>query len=237
MDAPSLTGLEWDSAFFGFPIGLIAGDRLERDSLAQTIAHADQRRLSCVYLLVDAADVEGSCNAQALGFSLVDIRVELDRPLGAAEENGGEVIRAADESDRIALEELARERFTDSRFFADPGFPRDRARELYAAWVRRAFETPAERITLVARDVAGFVTCHADAARSVGTIELIATAPGAEGTGIGRALLHGAHAWFLEQGLRRAAVVTQGRNVAAQRFYQGDGYRVCRTGLWFHRWR
>jgi hypothetical protein len=36
--------------------------------------------------------------------------------------------------------------------------------------------------------------------------------------------------------MRTATVVTQGRNVAAQRTYQGAGYRTSRTSLWFHRW-
>jgi ribosomal protein S18 acetylase RimI-like enzyme len=49
-------------------------------------------------------------------------------------------------------------------------------------------------------------------------------------------LTEAALAWFCAQGLQRAQVVTQGRNIAAQRLYQKCGFRTGEIALWYHRW-
>jgi dTDP-4-amino-4,6-dideoxy-D-galactose acyltransferase len=42
--------------------------------------------------------------------------------------------------------------------------------------------------------------------------------------------------WFAKQGAEKIGVVTQGRNVSAQRFYQRCGFVTRSVGFWFHRW-
>jgi hypothetical protein len=231
----TVVSLGWDSALFGFPVARIDAEQPEREELEAAVAACERDGVRCAYLLLDAADSRGSEAAQALGFVLRDVRVELDRPLGAAD------VAAADEQVAIAqagpgelpaLEQLARERLTTSRFFADPGFPRERCRELYAAFVRRGLADDPQRWTLATADASGCIVCHAAAQEGLGTIELVvATRPG-DGT----ALVRAAVARFAAAGLERAAVVTQAQNIAAQRSYQRAGFRTCHSGLWLHRW-
>jgi len=168
-----------------------------------------------------------------------DVRLELARPLPAPDAarlpgTDGAVV-AARASDGPALEELARASTMPSRFFADPGFPRERCRELYAAFVRRGLADPA-RVTLAAPAAAGAIVCHRDEPAGVGTIELVAVAPALQGQGVGRALVAAALADFAKAGLGTAVVVTQAVNVAAQRLYQGAGFRTRHAGVWLHCW-
>jgi dTDP-4-amino-4,6-dideoxy-D-galactose acyltransferase len=238
MSAAAVEPLAWDSAFFGFPIARIDAARPDRDALAGAVAACARAGVRCAYLLLDAADCGGAAAAQALGFVLRDVRVELDRAVGpedaagAAAGNSPVAIAEARARELPALEALARERFTASRFFADPGFPRERCRELYAAFVRRGLDGDPQRWILASAQERGCIVGHVDPARDLGTIELVvATRPG-EGT----ALVRAAVARFAAAGLTRAVVVTQASNVAAQRSYQRAGFRTCASGLWLHRW-
>ncbi len=226
--------LDWDSEFFGRPIGRVGdGD----EPLVSTVGAADADGIECLYLLCPAAETEDLQTALALGFRPYDVRIEFSRallkppsapaPLGT---------RDAQPGDEPALESIARDRLTETRFGADPHFPPDRVGDLYVAWLRRGLATPPLRRTLVAGAAEGFVTCRFDAERGVGAIELIAVAAGREGAGLGNQLMAASSRAFADAGVERAEVVTQGRNVAAQRLYQRHGYRTARIDLWLHRW-
>jgi len=187
--------------------------------------------VDCTYLLLAADDEAGLRAAQAAGFRVVDVRVELDKPLAGRFAVPASV-RPMTAADIEAVEHLCRVRFDDTRFATDPGFPRDRVRELYVAWLARARATP-ERMVLVADGGAGFVICRAE--DGVGMIELIASRDSGRGTGT--ALVAAADAHFAAAGFERARVVTQARNVVALRLYTACGYRPCASGYWLHRWR
>ncbi len=223
--------LEWDSEFFGFSIGRVEADR----DLSHSVAAADTDGVRCLYLLCPADDEATLAMAFELGFRLYDVRLELGHDLGAA--SGAEsALHEALPGEAAALEAIARGQLRGTRFWNDRRFDRARVADLYAAWLRRGLETAPERRTLVVGDAAGFITCHLDEVGSVGTIELIAVAADAGGRGLGRQLVVGADDAFAAAGLRHAAVVTQGGNVAAQRLYQACGYRTTRSDLWLHRW-
>ena len=88
-----------------------------------------------------------------------------------------------------------------------------------------------------AEPAAGFLVCGMASETATGSIELIGVAGHSACRGIGRALMHRAHTIMREAGCDRTQVVTQGRNIAAQRLYQGLGYRTLTVGWWLHRWR
>ena len=228
----SFEPLSWDSELFGFPIGRVP----EPAALDDAVSAADADGVRCLYLLCPADEDHALQAALDAGFRPYDVRVELERALEGTEP-GGEEVREANAGDEAGLSRIAAERFTGTRFFADPHFPREACRELYVAWLRRGLTTAPERRTLVAGDAEGFVTCRFDAASGTGTIELIGVADGAAGRGLGAALLAGAHRAFAGAGLRRASVVTQARNVPALRLYERHGYLTSATAVWLHRWR
>lgn len=225
----ALERLDWDSAHFGFPIARLVPERC--DAFGKAVTAARDGGIRCVYLLLDAADAARLDAAQAAGFRVRDVRVELERRLDGAASAPPSGVHDALPDDVAALERIARERFTDARFFTDDGFPADRAAALYAAWLRRGLDT-AERRVLVAGDAEGFLVAHT----GTGTVELIAVAAGAEGHGYGAALVAAADAGFAAAGLERARVVTQARNVGAQRLYQRAGYRTSAVAYWLHWW-
>lgn len=230
--------LDWDSAFFGRRIARATVGRLDPDAARGILAWCARERVDCLYFLADADDPGTVRLAEAHGFRQVDIRVTLERPAGPPPPGPPPgPVRPAAPGDLPALRALARTSHRASRFYHDGGFPRERCDELYATWIERSCRGAAEAV-LVADDgagPAGYVSCHLPAG-APGAIGLFAVAAARQGGGLGRALLAAALRWFAERGAPGVTVVTQGRNVAAQRLYQRGGFLTRSLELWYHRW-
>jgi len=230
MDA-AIDQLEWDSRHFGVTIARLR-EPSDPQRIEEGVAAAERAGVRCLVALVDLDRIAATVAAEEAGFRCYDVRIELDRELG--EVPSLEPI-AATEADLPHLEGIARTSFTDSRFYADPNFADERAAEMYALWVRRGV-ADSERLLLTTERREGFVVCRLDSETATGAIELIAVSAAAVGRGLGTELLAAADSAFAAAGLSRASVVTQARNIAAQRLYQRWGYRAQAASLWLHRW-
>lgn len=227
------TPLEWDTSFFGFPIA-----KCEPSSVSEFeegLIAARQDAIRCMYVLIDAdqhALIHRLMSEQAA--SSVDLRLTLVKSLGHVPADAPVEIATSD--DLTWLEPLARDAHIDARFFADPRFDAERVRELYATWIRRSVGGWAQRVFTVrcGDEALGYVTAHLE--EGVGRIGLVAMSASARGLGFGTRLMRQALDWFDAQGVDRVEVVTQGRNVGAQRLYQHHGLRTTRAQLWYHVW-
>lgn len=230
MDAAPGELLAWDSEHFGVRIGRVGA------ASDAALAWAEREGVACLYLLVDAGDHDGVRAAEARGFALADVRLTLAREAGGA---GDPAIRAATAADLDALEPVAARLHTDSRFFFDERFDRERAADLYRRWLRASFTTTFADLAYVAEAdgvAAGYITGRTDADTAEAAIGLLGVAEAARGRGVGPQLVGALLAGAAEAGAARVTVVTQGRNVQAQRLYQRCGFRTERVELWFHRW-
>ena len=226
--------LVWDSEHFGFPIARVSepGSVVRLEKAVDT---ADKAGVRCLTALIGSDSTEAISAAESLGFRCYDIRVEFDR--GIRGDLGSiDGVRRATEEDIEALTSMAGERFLASRFYADPHFSDDSVRDLYVAWLRRGSMTES-RLVLTTDGRQGFVVCHLDHPVRLGIIELIVVSAQSERRGYGGRLLRAAETAFAEAGLDQVQVVTQGRNLSAQRLYQRHGYRTSAMALWFHRWK
>jgi len=240
----------------------VRGGRLNRETLAAIERWAARERIECLYFLADSGDPETVPLAEESGFRLVDLRVTLERrlssagpPAAAAPAEGagaaatGEPataagppvrVRPAAAADLPRLRRIAAASHRDSRFYHDRHFDRRRCDALYAGWIETSCADPAG-VVLVAAPAdpagppAGYVTA-AIGEDGEGRIGLFAVAPDARGRGIGGALAAAVLDWLAGRGADPASVVTQGRNVRAQRLYQRFGMRTRSVELWFHRW-
>jgi dTDP-4-amino-4,6-dideoxy-D-galactose acyltransferase len=227
--------LQWDSEHFGLPVARVC-DPSGPEQMHAAVEVADRTGVRCLTALVKADRVETITAAEDLSFRCYDIRTAFDRKIDKAPKVLADLdLRLIAEADLPHLEPIARERFSTTRFVADPHFPRDLAGSLYVEWLRRGYRDES-RFVIAPNRLDGFVACHLESKRGVGVIELIAVASSSEGSGLGGRLIEGAEALFVNEGLERAHVVTQGRNLLAQKLYQSYGYRTEDISLWFHRW-
>ncbi len=227
------TLLEWDSAFFNMRLARVTGD-----NLAQARRWCAEHEIDGAYLLIDSARHDLVRSAERHGFHLVDVRVTLDRFLepGDAEAFIEKQTRSATTADIPKLESIARVNYGMTRFSLDPHFPPDRVEAMYAHWIAKSVNGGAN-ITWVTCDeqvITGYLSCILG--ETEGQIGLVGVDPAQQNQGIGSALVAAGLRWFSEQRARRVTVVTQGRNVAAQRLYQKHGFRTASVMLWYHWW-
>jgi dTDP-4-amino-4,6-dideoxy-D-galactose acyltransferase len=231
--------LEWDTDFFGRRIARVVPTRLTPSTTGEVLAWCESEQIDCLYFLAESTDQESVILAEDHGFRQVDIRMVLERSLGdvtPAEHLPVPVRNAADE-DIPALRTIAGASYRDSRFYYDSHFPTALCDALYETWVERSCHGYADAVLVAAGEndqPAGFITCHLE--QDTGKIGLVGVGEAARGQGVGRDLINAALIWFATQEMSGVTVVTQGRNVRAQRLYQRNGFITRSVQLWYHRW-
>jgi dTDP-4-amino-4,6-dideoxy-D-galactose acyltransferase len=229
--------LEWDSEFFGKRIARVNRHCLDEAELAAALGWCQANRIDCLYFLAAADDLGTVRMAEQNNFIQTDVRItferqltENDRPEAAA------WVRLARTSDLADLRKIASTLHHDSRFYFDQHFDRRKCDLLYATWIENSFKGFAEAVLVaeVEGRPVGYLTCHRRGAES--QIGLTGIEESHTGKGLGAKLVQRFIAWSIEQGARRATVVTQGRNVSAQRLYQKCGFLTSSLQLWYHRW-
>ncbi|MFQ5576437.1 MAG: GNAT family N-acetyltransferase [Anaerolineae bacterium] len=235
--------LPWDTEFFGFKIGRVLPTRLDAGRLAAILALSAREGYRCLYFQADPDDDDTARLAEQGGFHLADVRIVLEhpfdgRPAPAPRYPVSPDIRLAPPrpQDTPALESLAVEIGHTSRFCFDRRFPPDACPRLYRAWLHKAINNrqDAVMVAYLAGQPVGLIACGAE--EDTGDIQLAGVRGDMRGQGVGTALVQGALDWFRAQGARRAEVVTQARNVPAQRLYQQMGFFTRRMTLYYHKW-
>ena len=236
--------LEWDSSFFGFRVARINGDSLTPELTREIDRYCVENYIDCLYFLARSDDSCTTSLAEDAGFNLVDVRMELIHG-GAHSLNvwGDDVVqpvllREARSRDIGRLRIIAGRSYRETRFFYDNHFPRHLSVLLYQEWISRSFEGYADQVLIAEADQepVGYITCHLDESTGVGTIGLFGVDEEMRGRGIGKALVNGALDWFASRQFDKIRVITQGRNLAAQRLYQRCGFLTESVHLWYHKW-
>jgi dTDP-4-amino-4,6-dideoxy-D-galactose acyltransferase len=235
--------LEWDTTFWGTVVAKVIGHTLTPANAAAIDDWCRRQRVSCVYFLARSDDAATTEIAEHIGFHLTDIRqtfawsaretcAAVQPPPGSAA-----VIRPFTVADLPALEAIARVSHTDTRFYFDSRFSRERCGELYATWIRVSCQDPRQQVLVAEIDgsASGYVSCQLEPDGN-GRIGLIGVADHARGRGIGGLLVDSALTWFRAQAVPAVVVTTQARNIAAQRLYQRLCFKTTSVELWFHKW-
>ena len=235
---PICTYLEWDSQFFQRRIARLNRHRLDHPTMAECAHWCRHHRIDCLYFLADSNDLETPRLAEANDFHLTDIRMTLGRVVVPEDfaANSFDGFRHAREDDLRALRTIARTSHHDTRFYFDGHFEQEKCDLLYATWIENSFRGFAKAVLVAEADgePAAYLTCHLnDQASQIG---LVGVGEGHRGKGLATKLVRAFLSWSREQGAPRALVVTQGRNLPAQRLYQRNGFITSSMDLWYHRW-
>lgn len=240
-DGP-LTILPWDSAHFGLRIARSTARRLDSRASRKLQAACKQLEVDCLYFLADAADHATVAALLESGFAFVDIRLTFEARVGEVPNvpsREGLLFRAGSAYDLEALRPIAAGSYRQSRFYVDPRFGDESASLMYQIWLEKSLAAGFADHVVVAESngrAVGFITIHLDKPPGEGNIGLVGVAGAARGKGCASGMLHHASRWLAARGRDCLNVVTQGRNVSAQRLYQRCGFVTRSVELWFHKW-
>lgn len=234
--------LPWDTEFFKMNVAQLKVARIDSTTLAAVLDWCEQEQVMCLYYEADINDPTSIHLAESSGFKLVDVRMVLGIDLRYDVFNDsndfveGLIIRPFKKEDITALELIAKEGFKISRYYFDTDFPAGACERLYIVWIRNSCNGFADEV-LVAElkgQPVGFLTCKAY--EGFGRIILVGVDPKFRGRSIGSHLVSEAVRWFRNNGLNLIKVVTQARNIGAQRLYQAAGFKTLSVSLFYHKW-
>lgn len=234
--SPRVTLLEWDTAFFGVRVARVFESHLTPQSADAIDVWCTAQRIDCLYFLADASDVVTHRTAEDHAYRLVDVRVTFTRHIDASIRAAPPNVRPHQPADVPRLREIARSSYTDSRYYHDPCFSTTKADALYETWIANSCAGYADAVLVAEHNglIGGFISCHLH--DTTGEIGLVGVAAEHRGQQIGGRLVSAALAWFAAQGAQNVRVVTQARNVAAQRLYQRGGFVTHSVEYWYHKW-
>lgn len=231
--------LNWDSAFFDRRIARVSGHRLTSDQAEAAMQWCHDQQIDCLYFLADSDDPTTIDLAETHGFRLVDVRLTLERKIGpeSKQDSLAQPLRPYQAGDLNQLKHIASYNHVDSRFFWDAHFSDKMAAKLYSTWIEKSCHGMSDIVLVYSIDgePAGYLTCERDGS-DAGKIGLVGVDRDHRGGGIGSALVSGGLHWFASQGMSIVSVVTQGRNVPAQRLYMRHGFISRSLQFWYHRW-
>lgn len=233
--------LPWDSEFFGLRIARYAPSRLRSEDLPTLDAWTSANAVDCLYFLAEPDCAETLTAAHEGGFKFIDMRVQYELPanrMTGLSSPPVTLIRAADLSDKARVFEIAQRAHTNTRFFKDSNFPRDRSTQMYVEWLRVAFRDHRKAVFVAihgADEVVGYVSCELSG--TTGQIGLIGVDEPFQGRGFASQLLTRAILWCGESGATEMRLITQASNPAAANLYVSAGFVQTSLRLWFHRWR
>jgi len=236
--------LKWDTDFFGFRIARINKEYLDQDFLNRVFRWCRDNDIECLYFLADSDDPKTITLAEDNGFHLVEVRITLERSLkewppdSLIQVPPNLIIRPSCKDDIPLLLRIGGGSYLDSRFYLDPCFPQEKCRAYYETWIKKSCKGRAD-LVLVAEmkgQVVGYITGVVARDKPEGFVELLSVKPAMRKIGVGQELVKSLLDWFNRKGVSYVKVVTQGRNIAAQRIFQRLGFSTYSCQLYYHKW-
>lgn len=228
--------LKWDSAHFGIPLARIEALDITPKRIVDDLAFLRDRGVILVEAFCPATAPATVQFLEHAGFRLAGVKVYLHRDMTQRDVPlpVGTRMRMAETRDTAEIVALFGDLFVDSRYFAYPGLPDDRVRELYRVWLANAVTGQFDDCCLVLENE-GEILAVATLKFSGQTarIGLFGVNPAYRRCGHGRQLLASLDKVARPRGARILATATQGANLPALRLYEGAGFLTQSVELCF----
>lgn len=244
MEEPLCTFLEWDTQFFGYRIARLNISQLREDRLVMINNWCAENEIDCLYFLASPDDPLTTRLAEDNAYRLQDVRMLFEYNLTQMEleqlrfpEHFEQKMATA--SDIENLIPFVQNAFTHTRFYYDTHFTVEQCNHLYETWLVRSIKEDFANMVMKVSyqgQAAAFISCSLNQETEIGSIGLIGVAENMRGMQLGFYMIQNSFTYFQQQGMKYVQVVTQARNISAQRLYQKCGFRTKQIGLWYHKW-
>jgi len=232
--------LDWDSTFFGLPIGRIYADGLTEGRLRKRLESAKQKNIEFIELFCDAADDESIYSTESLGFHLADLRITLKKNL---EEDIKEdrahkdlIFKKADRADINRLKTMSNGLFKNSRYYRYQKFDRSNVDLMFQIWIEKSI--PGEfddEIYCLYNETDILAFCSLKYKGGSASIGLFGINGVHRGKGLGSFMLKRILHLLYKRRVTDVTVITQGRNSGALHVYQKNGFCVSVITLCYYK--
>lgn len=235
--------LSWDSDFFGKRIASVITHKFDPDTYSQIEDWCKTESIDCIYVLAGSHHMPTIRILEDNRFRFVDIRSMF---VYNKDITSQEIVlpphitlRESVATDITALIEVAESAYVQSRFYADEYFDKRRVSQMYGIWLTKSINQELADYTVIAevnQIPVGYVTCSINRNTRIGQIGLVGVAPSARGMQLAQFMINHVMRWFHSREVSTIQVVTQGRNISAQRLYQRCGFLLESQKYWYHKW-
>lgn len=232
--------LDWDSDFFGYPVGnlLLDTDQLDVESLEEVLVR-EKESYRLIYITLPDKSKLPTALCYEIGIRLADTKVLYEKNLRKANYSKEPLlgIRQVGPETYHSLEPLALQSGAYSRYKTDVNFINNEYECLYREWLKNSLNGSIADVCLAYfhKDIPiGMVTLKEKTQSS--DIGIIAVDLDSRGLRVGSALLYSVEKTSLEWGCERIAVATQMANIGACRFYEANNYHLGQIWKIYHLW-
>jgi dTDP-4-amino-4,6-dideoxy-D-galactose acyltransferase len=240
LDKPNIIPLNWDSDFFGIPIGLIDISSSSGDCFQKLKEVIDASPYNLIYIFCDVR----SSIEEVMGYvpeaEHVDCRVSFIKEI-----KGNNIDNKEYSKDIFSIKEISDQLYKIvvqageySRFAKDKKFPPGAYERLYKTWLEKSIErTICDEVFVWAdrQEELGLITLGIKNGRA--NVGLLGVEKHARGRGIGSKLLMEAEKYAVGRDAKQLHVVTQKQNLPACRLYEKAGFYIESLVNVFHLWK
>lgn len=233
--------LEWDSSFFEINIALLDKNFLDSDIVKELNSFVLKEKINLVQYLCDSDDFNSVILAHANDFYFTDVRLTYEKEVKVLIDTDIPApysYNIADIKHISDLKEISNFLYKDSRYYFDSNFSKAKIDEFYEGWLEKAvlglFDDECHCIFFNNSPV-GFCTIRYNSQEDA-AIGLFGISEEHQNKGLAKKLLSHVNNILFNKGINKVSVVTQGRNIGAQRAYQKAGFYSKATQLWYHKW-
>lgn len=233
--------LEWDSSFFKINIAILNQNYLNSKIVRELNNFVLKENITLVQYLCDCNDFNSIILAQLNEFYFTDIRLTYEKDVKGLIDTDIPApysFNIADKKHISVLKEISKFLYKDSRYYFDSNFSKTKIDEFYEGWLEKAvlglFDDECHCIFFNNSPV-GFCTIRYNSLENA-TIGLFGISEEHQKKGLAKNLLSHVNNILSDKGINKISVVTQGRNISAQRAYQKAGFYSKATQLWYHKW-
>ena len=233
-----IKSLEWDSAFFGFPVGIIKLTSEPNWEKFILDFHSQAANYSLIYFITSQKLLIPPGILKDFNGYFINQRVLYQKRIGKP----GTIFPTYIKEYRSSiltpgLLQLALISGSFSRFRIDQNMPVGKFEELYKLWIKGSLEKIlADRIYIATRqnNIKAMVTCTSS--DGICNIGLVAVHDSEKGKGTGRYLIQKVEEQANNDGLDKVRVPTQSNNVSACYFYENLGFSPFEVSNYYHFW-
>lgn len=233
--------LKWDTEFWGYPVSLITTRILSDSIIYRTNLFIKKNKIKLTQYLCNCHDNYSVDCAEKYNYKFKDIRLTFKKVLNLnllGKKASDSKFRKATIKDFKILKKLSVSIYKNSRYYFDSNFNLKKVQDFYDQWLYKAINNSYDNECLIycvkKKPVSYCTLRYIDNETAI--IGLFGVGKKYSGKGYGKKLMNEVAIFLKAKRFKKIVVVTQGRNLKAQRFYQKEGFLIDNTELWYHKW-
>lgn len=230
--------LEWDTEFFGRKSAKII--------LSNQVSRFEEKKIKLFLeennFITIVNENNNYINNQWLGSNtkayLTDINIQFRKRLFKQSIDLNQSVSIKNKVEiNPTIMRIAKESFSESRFFNDPMITDEKAAMLFNNWVSNSFNKEDKYFVVTQKNrlITGFILFSKD--KESATIELIAVDENYRGEKIGRSMINHLEEYLIKDNILNLKVGTQVNNLKAINFYTKNGFRYDSNSSIYHLWK